>query len=328
MKTYTKHPCVTQNSDGTLSLNIIEGMFHENSLPKWQKPTTDSADSADKIVVSNQSALGSTDLRDVWESVSSTGRISRDSAWAYDRLMSESASGSRKNKESVFRRAAKRFRKTKSVDTVMEEAKSSLRHPLVTAEVRQAAVSAKAFLTVLEKSGQVYQANKVRDYLSVLTYELALVEAGYGKYLLDTDIIKFMLASEKGVYIDFLRNYKELMPLEVCKKKIAVDGLKVFDNYAVLFYSAEVNPFREIVNREQKRKTLDPILFGMIEGSRKLYYITDWTTDKDDLTLDRLEQVIGQTAPSLADYNVIGETTISDIMDNMETYANITGEGK
>ena len=39
----------------------------------------------------------------------------------------------------------------------------------------------------------------------------------------------------------------------------------------------------------------------MIKNSRKLYYITDWVTDTDDLTLEKLEKELGVTCGSLVD---------------------------
>lgn len=56
---------------------------------------------------------------------------------------------------------------------------------------------------------------------------------------------------------------------------------------------------REAAIEEQRRRnartsywTRDPILFGMIEGSRRLYFVADWITDDDDLTLEKLNLVV------------------------------------
>ena len=89
-------------------------------------------------------------------------------------------------------------------------------------------------------------------------------------------------------------------------KKIAADKLMVFDNYVVAYYSdlihravatqQKVSAKEEQEVRERRR---DPILFGVIKNSRKLYYICDWTTDTDDLTLEKLEKELGVTRSSL-----------------------------
>ena len=37
----------------------------------------------------------------------------------------------------------------------------------------------------------------------------------------------------------------------------------------------------------------------MVEGSDKLYYVADWTTEDDDLTLSKVEESLGRTARSV-----------------------------
>ena len=51
--------------------------------------------------------------------------------------------------------------------------------------------------------------------------------------------------------------------------------------------------------KKQREKRRDPILFGLIKNSRKLYFICDWKTDTDDLTLEKLEKELGVTRGSL-----------------------------
>ena len=64
----------------------------------------------------------------------------------------------------------------------------------------------------------------------------------------------------------------------------------VFDNYVVVHYSdlirkaaAVEDETSEAEEKKAREKRRDPILFGLIKNSRKLYYITDWKTDVDDL---------------------------------------------
>ena len=44
---------------------------------------------------------------------------------------------------------------------------------------------------------------------------------------------------------------------------------------------------------EAKRRR-DPIMFGLISGSKKLYYICDWVTPDDDITLDKVIEILGK----------------------------------
>ena len=54
---------------------------------------------------------------------------------------------------------------------------------------------------------------------------------------------------------------------------------------------------KEKVKEEDKKR--DPILFGVIAGSNKLYYITDWVDDYCNLTLDEFVTVLQMDKESL-----------------------------
>ena len=51
-------------------------------------------------------------------------------------------------------------------------------------------------------------------------------------------------------------------------------------------------------------KLHDPILFGMVEGSDKLYYVADWITEEDDLTLAKVEESLGRTARKVGEASI------------------------
>ena len=101
-----------------------------------------------------------------------------------------------------------------------------------------------------------------------------------------------MKNSSKGVRLDFLRGYTRSIPINVSELKTKADTLNVFDNYVVMHY----DPSLKVLTEQSKSRNVkeavthykDPILFGIIFGSRKLYYVADWITDEDDLTLDKL----------------------------------------
>ena len=97
------------------------------------------------------------------------------------------------------------------------------------------------------------------------------------------------------------------MPSDVIEKKIEADKLNIFDNYAVIHYDKTIENFKQIVTVEEERKDRirrrDPILVGLIQGSRKLYYIADWVTKKDDLALLKVEQLLGIKAPVISAFD-------------------------
>ena len=107
--------------------------------------------------------------------------------------------------------------------------------------------------------------------------------------------------------IDFIRNYSTLIPFSVLEKKNALDNLGVFDNYVVMHYDPNMVVFKE--TERDKKLARDPILFGLIKGSRKLYFVDDWITDEDDLTLDELNIVVENATSRLAKFQVQMEGT-------------------
>lgn len=158
----------------------------------------------------------------------------------------------------------------------------------------------------MRKAGQYKKADAVKAYRTIIAEESVVVAAGFTSYITEANMIDFIRKSERGTMVDFLRYYEDELPQDVIDKKLAADRLMVFDNYVVAYYSdlihravatqQKVSAKEEQKVRERRR---DPILFGVIKNSRKLYYICDWTTDTDDLTLEKLEKELGITRSSL-----------------------------
>ena len=70
-----------------------------------------------------------------------------------------------------------------------------------------------------------------------------------------------------------------------------MNELEVFDNYVILYYDPEGTVYKETAYEEAKRR--DPIIFGVIAGSKKLYYVADWVDEYCDLTLDAFVDALG-----------------------------------
>ena len=87
-----------------------------------------------------------------------------------------------------------------------------------------------------------------------------------------------MKKTEKGVRLTYVKNYMKVIPPEVVEKINTVNDMEIFDNFVILHYDPELKSFAETIEETKKRR--DPILFGLIKGSKKLYYITDWMMSK------------------------------------------------
>lgn len=150
----------------------------------------------------------------------------------------------------------------------------------------------------LKEAGQYAKADEVNRLAFVTANELTLAkDKRFAGYITEDQVVHLMLKSEKGINVEFLRYYRELLPPDVIIKKQEADKLLVFDNYAVIHYDKNLSQLERQLEQEEiskeREKRRDPILVGLIQGSRKLYYIADWVTPKDDLTLAKLEELTG-----------------------------------
>ena len=158
----------------------------------------------------------------------------------------------------------------------------------------------------MRTAGQYKKAEVVKQLRTIVAEESVVVAAGFTAYVSEDTMIEFLRKSERGTMVDFLRYYDDEIPQEAIEKKVAADKLMVFDNYVVAHYSDLIQKAakveKKVSDKEEKRqreKRRDPILFGLIKNSRKLYFICDWKTDTDDLTLEKLEKELGVTRGSL-----------------------------
>jgi hypothetical protein len=104
-------------------------------------------------------------------------------------------------------------------------------------------------------------------------------------------MVSFVKQCERGIKLDYIKNFTRPLPQEVVLKIERVNQLEVFDNYVVLYYDPDGKIYKETAREEAKRR--DPIVFGVIAGSTKLYYIADWVDEYCDLTLEKFIDAIG-----------------------------------
>ena len=145
--------------------------------------------------------------------------------------------------------------------------------------------------------GQTALAERLKESMEVRKLEILLGASGFGKYVTESQVVNLTRKSEKGLCLDYVGDFGRPIPAEVREIKLQADRLCAFDNYAVLHYDPSgkgrvLSPAEEA--KERKKKS-DPILFGLIRGSRKLYYVADWIDEYCDLTLEEFLRI---TAPS------------------------------
>jgi len=328
---YEPHPCVFVDKFNTPHLNIFRNFFVEYKLPKFHvhdkkknvtydansngdfKVTLTDSDGANIINSMETSDLASSTT--TWYdpvSLNTNFGARSTSSWNYEKAMTDGIIKLNEVKKSgkIKLFCKKVFSKSKlSADKAFIKIKNEMRIPKTEDMIKSLDVVHDMYI-MLEKSGQYEKAKEIQTYARILTFEITLVKNGIVKYLLEKDVIDFLLKSEQGIGITFLRYYNNILPLDIVKKKIDIDNLLIFDNYVVLYYDPEQSIFRSHTEKEDERIARDPILFGMIEGSNKLYYICDWIYKDDDITMEKVETILGREANKITD-SKIGETDIS-----------------
>lgn len=141
--------------------------------------------------------------------------------------------------------------------------------------------------------GQKALADKLTAEIFNNKYESILYAENFHYKITEEELVYFIKKTEKGVRLDYIENFVRPIPKEVAEIKKKADSLLVFDNYCILHYDPELKSYKQTKEQEEelRRKKSDPILFGMINGSRNLYYITDWIDEYCNLTLEEFVKV-------------------------------------
>lgn len=147
-------------------------------------------------------------------------------------------------------------------------------------------------LDKFKKLGQIALYENMKMEVEVHRAESQLYGINMRKFVSEENLVKFVKKSDKKLRLDWVKNFVRFIPHEVTEKKLKADENNIFDNYVVLHYDPDGTGAELTV--EEKEKKADPILFGVIVGRRKLYYVGDWIDEYCDLTFDKMVSVIGE----------------------------------
>lgn len=172
----------------------------------------------------------------------------------------------------------------------------------------------KAVLLSARKNGQSALVEQLLADIEAVGAETRLVALGLPKYLREEDIVRFVKESPKGLRLDYVQNFMRLIPAEVANTKARCDESGIFDNYVVLHYDPEGKSWAqtEAEREAERRRKADPILFGLIRGRRRLYFVGDWIDNTCDLTLEQVADALGVGLTGVPEIPVeydIGEAT-------------------
>lgn len=164
-----------------------------------------------------------------------------------------------------------------------------------------------------QTTGQKALIEKVKDMIDLISLESKLITSNFTKYVTEEQIVSFLNIEDvrlknkneiqkKYIHLSWIKNYNRIIPDKVVEVKRIADTLNVFDNYVILYYSPEGK--HESLTKEEIKKAADPILFGVIESSNKLYYIADWIDEYCNLTLDKLLNTIDEKSFEITNESV------------------------
>lgn len=141
-------------------------------------------------------------------------------------------------------------------------------------------------------NGQTALIEKMNKEKTRIDKELSFIKSGYSKYLLEEDIVKFSKFAKRRIKLDWIKNFVRVIPENIRDKVGKLEKKQLFDNYVILHYDPDDTGTQETEAEIERRK--DPIIFGVTQTSRRLYYIGDWIDDYCDLTLDGLLKTMGE----------------------------------
>ncbi len=134
-------------------------------------------------------------------------------------------------------------------------------------------------LKSLERTKQLAASKSVLTKKAIITAETKLYNAKIRQYQTEASLIKFIKKCKKGLCLVEIENFENVIPTEVVDKITKAEELKVFDNYYILYYDPS-----GAKNIHLTTEPDDPIVFGVIRNSDKLYYIADWIDEYCNLT--------------------------------------------
>lgn len=159
----------------------------------------------------------------------------------------------------------------------------------------------RAFLAAVE-NGQEALSEKLLSELAREARETLIYAKGI-KHYIEKDVLNKHKHSVRGGHISDtkFKDFTRAIPPDVLKKKKAVE--MVFDEFIIYHYwndkAEEVRAGKQKMSTEEKRAMRDPILFGTIKESNRLYFVADWEDEFCDLTFDDLMDVIGKEAETV-----------------------------
>jgi len=156
-------------------------------------------------------------------------------------------------------------------------------------QLKQFTVKQNAFEEMIQnakQNGQISLFEELAHKRQITIYEDALLVLGYSSFVTESMIVELAERSDKAFRLDWIKNFARIIPNHAAERKKKLDESMIFDNYVVLHYDPD-GKGNKLTQAEIQSKR-DPILFGLIKNSRRLYFVADWVDTTCTLTFEEL----------------------------------------
>ena len=160
----------------------------------------------------------------------------------------------------------------------------------------------KAFDEAVE-AGQDVLAKKFLDTLNQEAKEIMLLAKGFDKYV-ERDIVLKYKNQIRGGHISntLLKDFTRIIPKKILDLKKKAEG--IVDDFEIYHYWNEEEQQKvekkEKICPEEKAKMRDPVMFGLIKGSNRMYFIGEWDDEYCDLSFNEMIGVMGKVKHKIA----------------------------
>jgi hypothetical protein len=150
----------------------------------------------------------------------------------------------------------------------------------------------KAFYAAVD-AGHDPLANKFLNEIVRESKESAIYARGF-KHFIEKDVISKYKHKIRGGHISdtYFSDYTRHIPKDVLALKKKSHGL--FDNYVIYHYWSDEAKDVKKMSPDERSKMRDPILFGTIKETNRLYFVADWEDEFCDFTFDELIDAVGE----------------------------------
>jgi len=173
-------------------------------------------------------------------------------------------------------------------------------------------------------NGQISLGKKIMNKSIILGKELLIRSKGITYFIEQKYLDKYKHKIRKGHISDTdLEDYTRIIPDEVIEKLNKVKDF--FDDFVIYHYWNEDQEDVKEMSSEEKEDMRDPVLFGKIKETDRLYFIADWEDEYCDLTFDEMIEELGCNKKDLkistiANFNETNNQEEEDEDDEEEDY--------